>query len=329
MNNPQDIIDKEFKKCKSRLYSKLLLLKKCGILSQSLVHSSSHAVGTDRYPIQDNILLNAQPQAFESLEFYGDSVLQHEVSKSIIQTKQFLSPHLLTQFRTHTVSNRTLSVVFQSLGLDRLMVHPHQGLLDEKKLQKEKGDCLEAMVGEMAQFVNSTVQATVLQQTCQHTLKELISYIVYAGELSYHSTCIFSDPPSPTSTPTKDQSKNNFKKTFKHTTSVPDEISSPPQPCTKPTETETENETTPKMFPSKILKKKASRAADPPNNIKTFNDKDSLRRRPELNKNKPLTTTPVKDPYQNLFWLSNNNTVPKPIKNSHLMTPSDIIGNKK
>jgi hypothetical protein len=118
--------------------------------------------------------------------------------------------------RTHAVSNYTLSIVHQSLSLERLMIHPwiDTPLRNKKKIEKEKADCIEAMVGEMAQFCNSSGSTTVLQHTCQQTLREFISYIVYAGELSYYNECITSSQTeSVTATPTVTTQTPTVKKT--------------------------------------------------------------------------------------------------------------------
>jgi hypothetical protein len=107
--------------------------------------------------------------------------------------------------RTHAVSNCTLSIVYQSLSLEQLMIHPYNydNIQNIKKQEKERADCIEAMVGEMAQYVNMGT-TTVLQNTCQQTLREFISYITYAGEISYYNEWL-----SPVSTPSPPSTTNS------------------------------------------------------------------------------------------------------------------------
>eukprot|EP01080_Neovahlkampfia_damariscottae_P006479 gene6479-10484_t len=175
--NKNRILIREFTKSKSQVYSKLDRLKKFGILKHSLT-------STD---IKENkeLFLNENSNIFETLEFYGDSVLYERITRNLTITKRFCSPHLLSTIRSSTICNKTLSSVYESLELYKLSNCSFSpSFLDIK----QKADIVESIIGEISQYLNSKSLLDHINKLCEDSLDDLISYISYAGEASYFYT---------------------------------------------------------------------------------------------------------------------------------------------
>jgi len=172
----EETILKEFTKSKIGLHSRLQLLKKFGVLKESL---SSMNCSSNK-----ELLLNLNPNSFEVLEFYGDSVLYERITRMLLQTRRFCSPHILSIMRSFCVQNRTLAAVFDSLSLHRLSSSP---ISPSFLTEKQKGDIVEAIVGELAEYESKNGDSIILNH-CKQALDELIGYIFYAGESAYFFT---------------------------------------------------------------------------------------------------------------------------------------------
>jgi hypothetical protein len=146
-------------KCSNTLLNKLKILKDQHILQYSLLlHNST----------------------FEILEFYGDSVLYERISFFMMQTRRFMSPHLLTQLRCSVIQNINLARTFETLNLNELLATNCTRTLEFK----EKADVVEAIIGEL----NECCLRGNLLSDCRFikgVLDEFLAYICYMGEQNY------------------------------------------------------------------------------------------------------------------------------------------------
>jgi hypothetical protein len=171
------VLTREFSRSKSQVYFKLERLKKLDILKYSLT-------STD---VKENkeIFLNENLNIFETLEFYGDAVLYERITKNLVMTKKFCTPHMLSTMRSSTVCNKTLSSVYDSLELFKLSNSSFSpSYLDVK----QKGDIIEAIIGEISLYLNSNNSLGHLVKLCEDALDDFISYINYAGDAAYFYT---------------------------------------------------------------------------------------------------------------------------------------------
>jgi dsRNA-specific ribonuclease len=171
------VLIREFSRSKSQVYFKLERLKKLDILKYSLT-------STD---VKENkeIFLNENLNIFETLEFYGDAVLYERITKNLVMTKKFCTPHMLSTMRSSTVCNKTLSSVYDSLELFKLSNTSFSpSYLDVK----QKGDIIEAIIGEISLYLNSNNSLGHLVKLCEDALDDFISYINYAGDAAYFYT---------------------------------------------------------------------------------------------------------------------------------------------
>jgi len=151
------------KRCEQELSAKLHELKETGLLKHSL------------NPVDyDN--------EFETLEFYGDSVLYERISCFLMQTRRFLNPGLLTRIRNECVCNVNLIRCYDKLGVQNLMTK----ILDDPA-PKAKADVMEAILGELTQFAQRR-EASVLAERGLAVRDELLSFIAYQGDNAYFRT---------------------------------------------------------------------------------------------------------------------------------------------
>eukprot|EP01087_Luapelamoeba_hula_P003232 TRINITY_DN1302_c0_g1_i1.p1 TRINITY_DN1302_c0_g1~~TRINITY_DN1302_c0_g1_i1.p1 ORF type:complete len:567 (+),score=116.39 TRINITY_DN1302_c0_g1_i1:353-2053(+) len=147
-------------KCRGSLFEKLKTLKGLHILRHSLLPNDS---------------------TFEILEFYGDSVLYERISFFLMQTRRFMSPHLLTKLRSAVIQNRNLALCFETLNL--------VGLFEKGKaptVMKGRADVVEAMLGELSEAcTHTTSQSGIDSGLIRGALDELLAYICYSGEREY------------------------------------------------------------------------------------------------------------------------------------------------
>lgn len=95
-----------------------------------------------------------------------------------MQTRRFMSPHLLTRMRMSCINNRNLANVYDVLGLQNLISTP-----EAVSLVKGKADVVEAIVGELSESaVRSGGGTSALVRT---VLDELLAYVCYIGEQTY------------------------------------------------------------------------------------------------------------------------------------------------
>ncbi|KAL6073750.1 hypothetical protein QOT17_004748 [Balamuthia mandrillaris] len=145
---------------------------------------------------------------FEILEFYGDSVLYERISFFIMQTRRFMSPHLLTRLRCSVINNKNLARCFDSLDLHLLLLR--DGMPSYMTLSgsssfsesdsssgengggfflplKTKADVIEAVIGELAEAIANPSKYADQQYLIQAVLDEFLAYISYMGEQYYFS----------------------------------------------------------------------------------------------------------------------------------------------
>jgi len=160
--SPSSFRDSPMKKCLRSLYSKLEGLKELRVLRQSLSP-------------------NDASNKFEILEFYGDSVLSERISAFIMQTRRFMSPHLLTKLRIECTCNANLAKCYDIIQIKNLFNCDHK-----LESTKRKGDVVEAIIGEMAESL-SNPEFTALMANIKETLQELLSFISFQGESMFHN----------------------------------------------------------------------------------------------------------------------------------------------
>lgn len=148
-----------FAQCNSELFAKLENVKKIGALRQSLAPTDGSS-------------------EFEILEFYGDSVLYERISFFLMQTRRFMSPHLLTRMRMSVINNRNLANVYDVLGLQNLISSP-----ETVNVVKSKADVVEAIVGELSESAYRSAGGTAA--LVRTVLDELLAYVCYLGEQTY------------------------------------------------------------------------------------------------------------------------------------------------
>jgi len=147
----------QIQKSQSTLGTKLKELKKKDILKHCL------------YP-------SDEMSDFEIYEFYGDSVLYERLAFTLLKTKRFMSPGLLTEFRSCSLTNKNLCTVFDLLNLGEVVSLPRT----EYSI-KLKADAIEAMIGELTLLALDGEDPII-----QHTLDELIGFICFMGEQEFY-----------------------------------------------------------------------------------------------------------------------------------------------
>ena len=93
--------------------------------------------------------LNYGSQPFEMLEWYGDAVLHLELSTLLMDSQgAFGGPSVLTNTRQNGEQNLTLALIFDEIGIARLLTRCPLNWSSNN--WKVKGDIVEAIIGELA-----------------------------------------------------------------------------------------------------------------------------------------------------------------------------------
>ena len=95
-----------------------------------------------------------------------------------MQTRRFMSPHLLTRMRMSCINNRNLANVYDVLGLQNLISAP-----ETISVVKGKADVVEAIVGELSESAYRSAGGTAA--LVRTVLDELLAYVCYIGEQTY------------------------------------------------------------------------------------------------------------------------------------------------
>jgi hypothetical protein len=176
--------------CCGQIAERIVALRRRKALRHALV---SHDEGTSR---------------FQLLEFFGDSVLHYRVTRDLMRTRRFLTPHILTEMRMAITSNSNLARVYDVLGIAAVVefAPAESGVPRAVNAEKTRADVMEAIIGELAEISERAEddssgsdpdQQQQQQQPQQEpediakvaaeVLDDLLMLISYTGEQQYYS----------------------------------------------------------------------------------------------------------------------------------------------
>jgi hypothetical protein len=156
-------MQRELERSKSSLANKISKLTSLGVLKETF---------SLELKLSDPIVVE-NSNKFETNEFYGDAVLELKISKFLIETRAFSSPHLLSQMRMEIDSLHLSDFSKSKLNYGAYLTY------------KQKADIVESLIGELAIAIDKRLSDGI-HVLCTDLMDELIAFIYYAGETRFY-----------------------------------------------------------------------------------------------------------------------------------------------